>query len=172
MTVILRNACLLTACPCIPCSNNLNQLSLPLLTPLPDLQDRSDRTAEASSSGRATDAADTFAAAASKPLAQTLHDVSFPALCCPKFKGCLAACYCLDPLARWRVSPWLDLLFALQSGFALGRLKTGTPPRLAADTIDFSCMETQPGDVHPMPFSFLNMAKQGWQPPPRQVGVL
>eukprot|EP00891_Asterochloris_glomerata_P008589 jgi/Astpho2/8589/e_gw1.00126.71.1_t len=55
------------------------------------------------------------------------------------------------------------------SGFALGRLKTGTPPRLAADTIDFSCMETQPGDVHPMPFSFLNMAKQGWQPPPRQV---
>ena len=38
-------------------------------------------------------------------------------------------------------------------GFELGRLKTGTPPRLAAETIDFSGLEEQPGDVDPTPFS-------------------
>ncbi len=38
-------------------------------------------------------------------------------------------------------------------GFDVGRLKTGTPPRLAADTIDFTQLEEQPGDVSPQPFS-------------------
>ena len=38
-------------------------------------------------------------------------------------------------------------------GFAVGRLKTGTPPRLAAATIDFSELEEQPGDPDPKPFS-------------------
>ncbi len=38
-------------------------------------------------------------------------------------------------------------------GFRVGRLKTGTPPRLAAATIDFSRLEAQPGDSHPKPFS-------------------
>ncbi len=38
-------------------------------------------------------------------------------------------------------------------GFAVGRLKTGTPPRLAAATIDFSELEEQPGDPNPKPFS-------------------
>jgi tRNA uridine 5-carboxymethylaminomethyl modification enzyme len=43
---------------------------------------------------------------------------------------------------------------ALESlGFELGRLKTGTPPRLARDTIDFSQLEEQPGDAPPTPFS-------------------
>ncbi len=38
-------------------------------------------------------------------------------------------------------------------GFAVGRLKTGTPPRLSAATIDFSALEEQPGDPTPRPFS-------------------
>ncbi|MEJ2196960.1 MAG: tRNA uridine-5-carboxymethylaminomethyl(34) synthesis enzyme MnmG [Desulfuromonadales bacterium] len=38
-------------------------------------------------------------------------------------------------------------------GFSVGRLKTGTPPRLAASTIDFSRLEAQPGDPNPKPFS-------------------
>jgi tRNA uridine 5-carboxymethylaminomethyl modification enzyme len=38
-------------------------------------------------------------------------------------------------------------------GFTVGRLKTGTPPRLSALTIDFSDLEEQPGDPQPKPFS-------------------
>ncbi len=39
-------------------------------------------------------------------------------------------------------------------GFNVGRLKTGTPARLDARTIDFSQLETQFGDDPPLPFSF------------------
>jgi len=39
-------------------------------------------------------------------------------------------------------------------GFQLGRLKTGTPPRLNKNSIDFSRLEPQPGDEVPIPFSF------------------
>ena len=39
-------------------------------------------------------------------------------------------------------------------GFEVGRLKTGTPPRLDRDTIDFSVMIPQPGDDPPPPFSY------------------
>jgi tRNA uridine 5-carboxymethylaminomethyl modification enzyme len=42
------------------------------------------------------------------------------------------------------------------AGFTLGRLKTGTPPRLDRDSIDFSVLERQPGDSPPQPFSYLN----------------
>ena len=39
-------------------------------------------------------------------------------------------------------------------GFRIGRLKTGTPPRLDSRTIDFNQFEEQPGDEKPTPFSF------------------
>jgi tRNA uridine 5-carboxymethylaminomethyl modification enzyme len=38
-------------------------------------------------------------------------------------------------------------------GFEVGRLKTGTPPRLDRDTINFAVMTPQPGDDPPPPFS-------------------
>ena len=39
-------------------------------------------------------------------------------------------------------------------GFTLGRLKTGTCPRVDAKSIDFSALEIQDGDANPVPFSF------------------
>jgi len=41
-----------------------------------------------------------------------------------------------------------------QLGFEVGRLKTGTTPRLNRKTIDYSCLEAQHGDENPRPFSF------------------
>jgi len=41
-------------------------------------------------------------------------------------------------------------------GFEVGRLKTGTPPRVDARSVDFERMMRQDGDEPPMPFSFLN----------------
>ncbi len=40
-------------------------------------------------------------------------------------------------------------------GLQLDRFKTGTPPRLNANTIDFAATEVQPGDDDPVPFSYL-----------------
>ncbi len=49
-----------------------------------------------------------------------------------------------------------DSLAAL--GLELGRLKTGTPPRIARDSVDFSKLEEAPGDLEPRPFSILTDA--------------
>jgi tRNA uridine 5-carboxymethylaminomethyl modification enzyme len=43
-----------------------------------------------------------------------------------------------------------------EAGFTLGRLKTGTPPRLDAKSINFKVLEAQEGDNPPMPFSYMN----------------
>lgn len=43
-----------------------------------------------------------------------------------------------------------------EAGLKLGRLKTGTPPRLAKSSIDFSILQPEPNDEPPTPFSALN----------------
>ena len=51
-------------------------------------------------------------------------------------------------------APALGLTASLrEAGFEIGRLKTGTPPRLHARTIDFSKLERQDGETPPKPFS-------------------
>lgn len=61
------------------------------------------------------------------------------------------------PSGRMGEAATFGLSKSLKSaGFTLGRLKTGTPPRLDRDSIDFSALQIQPGDSPPTPFSYLN----------------
>jgi tRNA uridine 5-carboxymethylaminomethyl modification enzyme len=63
------------------------------------------------------------------------------------------------PAGRIGDAPSLGLSVSLmQLGFALGRLKTGTPARLDGRTIDWAVTEEQPGDEDPVAFSFLTTA--------------
>lgn len=63
------------------------------------------------------------------------------------------------PAGRSGEAPALGLSSSLTAaGFALGRLKTGTPARLHARSIDWSSLEEQPGDSSPEPFSSLTAA--------------
>jgi tRNA uridine 5-carboxymethylaminomethyl modification enzyme len=47
----------------------------------------------------------------------------------------------------------------IQLGFESGRMKTGTPPRVDARSLDYSKMTEQPGDENPQKFSFTNQTK-------------
>ena len=53
--------------------------------------------------------------------------------------------------------------------FRMGRLKTGTPPRLAKDSIDFDRCAVQHGDASPSPFSLVHGDVPEWRPPLPQV---
>src|SRR4029078_12465184 len=60
------------------------------------------------------------------------------------------------PAGRVGEAPAMGLSASFErGGFTLGRLKTGTPPRLDGTTIDWSAVEMQPGDDPPEPFSVM-----------------
>ncbi|KRQ97848.1 tRNA uridine-5-carboxymethylaminomethyl(34) synthesis enzyme MnmG [Bradyrhizobium valentinum] len=60
------------------------------------------------------------------------------------------------PAGRVGEAPAMGLSVSFErAGFTLGRLKTGTPPRLDGSTIDWSAVEMQPGDDPPEPFSVM-----------------
>ncbi|MGQ0674197.1 MAG: tRNA uridine-5-carboxymethylaminomethyl(34) synthesis enzyme MnmG [Hyphomicrobium sp.] len=63
------------------------------------------------------------------------------------------------PAGRIGEAPALKLSERLYGlGLRMGRLKTGTPPRLDGRSIDWSGLDMQPGDDPPIPFSFLTTA--------------
>ncbi|XP_037319128.2 protein MTO1 homolog, mitochondrial [Pungitius pungitius] len=53
-------------------------------------------------------------------------------------------------------SPGLSQTLRETLGLRIGRLRTGTPPRIVKDSVDFSLAKIHPPDSHPTPFSFLN----------------
>ncbi|XP_064461180.1 protein MTO1 homolog, mitochondrial-like isoform X2 [Ornithodoros turicata] len=74
------------------------------------------------------------------------------------------------PAGRMGDKPSIGLAETLEKlNFKLGRLKTGTPPRLDGRTIDFSNLEVVNADNPPEPFSFMNTSV--WIKPEDQVSV-
>ncbi|HZL00106.1 MAG TPA: tRNA uridine-5-carboxymethylaminomethyl(34) synthesis enzyme MnmG [Caulobacteraceae bacterium] len=70
------------------------------------------------------------------------------------------------PAGRAGDSPAIGLADRLYGmGLAMGRLKTGTPPRLDGRTIDWAALEMQAGDEPPAAFSFLTGALSVTQVP-------
>ncbi|MTV17582.1 MULTISPECIES: tRNA uridine-5-carboxymethylaminomethyl(34) synthesis enzyme MnmG [Bradyrhizobium] len=73
------------------------------------------------------------------------------------------------PAGRVGEAPAMGLSASFErAGFVLGRLKTGTPPRLDGTTIDWSAVEMQPGDEPPEPFSVMT---DGITTPQIQCGI-
>jgi tRNA uridine 5-carboxymethylaminomethyl modification enzyme len=70
------------------------------------------------------------------------------------------------PSGRMGDPPSIGLSASLKKlGLRMGRLKTGTTPRLNGHTIDFSKLTPQYGDEHPIPFSFATVKIQAEQVP-------
>lgn len=62
---------------------------------------------------------------------------------------------------RWGDEASIKLASSLRPlNLPLGRLKTGTPPRIARESIDWDALEQQPGDEQPAMFSYLNTAPE------------
>lgn len=63
----------------------------------------------------------------------------------------------IRPAGRIGDEPAIGLAKSLESlEFKMGRLKTGTPPRIKKDTINYTNLGVQLGDSPPVPFSFMN----------------
>ncbi|KAK3800304.1 hypothetical protein RRG08_020281 [Elysia crispata] len=72
-------------------------------------------------------------------------------------RGCINIGLSVTPAGRIGDEPAIGLAKTIEdAGFKLGRLKTGTPPRLDKRTIDFSQTGINYGDSRPSPFSFMN----------------
>ena len=71
-------------------------------------------------------------------------------------KGVIHIGFETTPAGRHGEAPSIGLSDRLyELGFDMGRLKTGTPARLAYDSIDWDGLEMQPADDEPVPFSFM-----------------
>lgn len=74
------------------------------------------------------------------------------------------------PAGRIGDEPAIGLAKSLEDiGFKLSRLKTGTPPRIKANTINYDILEKHYGDSPPVPFSFMN--SKVWLRPEDQLTV-
>lgn len=74
------------------------------------------------------------------------------------------------PAGRMGDEPAIGLAKSLEDiGFKLSRLKTGTPPRIKANTINYDILDKHYGDNPPTPFSFMN--SKVWLKPEDQVIV-